>query len=90
MSYIPKPPPPPTEEPPEFTPAWFDWSAAAWLLNKRKHGTAYTYRCNYKHSNSRRCNRDVYKDQPFCRQHYALQQGRLKRGAVRAKSQPLE
>lgn len=62
-----------SQEPPEFSPAWFDAASAAWLENKRKiRGGSYRYICEHRHSAWRKCRRDVYKTQPYCRQHYAL------------------
>lgn len=58
---------------PEFSAAWFDASSAAWLQNKRKLGNCtYRYTCDHMYSTTRRCGRDVYKTEHFCRQHWAL------------------
>jgi len=58
----------------EFTAEWFEASSKAWLINKRqiKPGV-YTYKCIYQHSNTRFCNRDVYKTEHLCRQHLAIE-----------------
>ena len=29
----------------EFTPKFFDYSSAAWMVNKRRHGASYRYTC---------------------------------------------
>jgi hypothetical protein len=57
----------------EFTPAFFDESSAAWLANKRKCiNCTYKYRCDQVTQTGKRCNRDVYKTESLCRQHWAL------------------
>jgi hypothetical protein len=75
-------------EPPEFSPAWFDAASAAWLLNKRKIGSgSYRYRCEHAYSAWRTCNRDVYKTERFCRQHYALNQNAQFRASLAGRRQ---
>lgn len=62
-----------SQDPPEFSPAWFDAASAAWLENKRKiRGGSYHYICEHRHSAWRKCQRDVYKTESMCRQHWAL------------------
>lgn len=82
-----------SQDPPEFSPAWFDASSAAWLQNKRKQKNCYyVYTCDHMYSETRRCGRDVYKTESMCRQHWALNSNkRLKAamsGANAAKPKP--
>ena len=46
--------------PEEFSSAWFDSSSKAWLLNKRRKGQSYVYRCQHQHKNGNLCKRDVH------------------------------
>jgi len=39
----------------EFTSAFFDTSSEAWRSNKVRVGPMFTYRCEYIHSNGKRC-----------------------------------
>lgn len=72
-----------SQGPPEFSPAWFDAASAAWLENKRKiRGGSYRYICEHKHSAWRKCQRDVYKTESMCRQHYALNQNAKLKAAM--------
>ena len=61
-------------EPAEFSQEWFTQSTEAWRANKRRLKTgAFVYRCQHKYSATRICNRDCYKTEMLCRQHFALQ-----------------
>lgn len=62
-----------SNQPVEFSPAWFDESSKAWMANKRrlKSNTVYKYICQYQHSETKKCGRDVYKNFDLCRQHWA-------------------
>jgi hypothetical protein len=70
-------------EPAEFSPAWFDASSAAWLANKRRiKGGSFRYTCDHQYSATRRCGRDVFMKESFCRQHYHLEQNRKLKAAM--------
>lgn len=60
----------------EFSSVWFDESSKAWMANKRrlKTNTVYKYICQYHISPTKKCGRDVYKDNDMCRQHWAKEQ----------------
>jgi hypothetical protein len=55
----------------EFTPEFFDNSSNAWMQNKIKCGTAYTYRCEYIHSNKKNCKKPSINNN-LCKQHFIL------------------
>jgi len=60
----------------EFTKDFFEDASKAWRLNKISNkGGSFTYKCHYKHSNSRLCNKPIqytiknkYND-IYCKKH---------------------
>lgn len=56
----------------EFTPEFFDISSKAWMENKIKSDGMYYYRCNYIHSNGKRCIKQVVRNQELCKCHFIL------------------
>lgn len=55
----------------EFTPEFFNESSRAWLINKIKMGSAYSYKCDYIHSNKKQCTKPSTIGD-FCKRHYFL------------------
>lgn len=75
--------------PAEFSPAWFDAASKAWLENKRKIGNgSYRYICEHQHSAWRKCQRDVYKTESMCRQHWALHKNPQWKGGYKPTPKP--
>ncbi len=56
----------------EFTKEWFNESSKEWMVNKRKKRSVYMYTCEYTYKYGKRCGRDCYKQEPYCRQHWAI------------------
>jgi hypothetical protein len=62
----------------DHRPIDFADASKEWLANKRRKGSMYIYTCDHTYQNGRRCGRDVYKAEPLCRQHWALEENRKK------------
>lgn len=57
----------------EFTPEFFEESSRAWMENKVRVGAQILYRCEYIHSNQKRCKKAavscITTDFHYCKQH---------------------
>ena len=57
----------------------FEDASREWLRNKRRKGAMYIYTCDHIYQSGKRCGRTVYKAEPLCRQHWALEENRKKK-----------